>query len=464
MQLTLAHEPSAARPDPVPELKALVRLAAPLALAHFGQMLIGAVDTAVVGRLGEVELGAAGLGNTVFFTVAVLGLGIMLGIDPLVSQALGANEAERARRTLWQGLWLALLVGLPLTVAVLGLGAALELMGIPAVSAEHTRAYIYARVPSLLPFLAFVGARSYLQAVGLTRPMVIAVVVANLVNLPIAWALAFGDAGLVRFGLPALGVPQLGVAGAAWAATIATLFQLLIIGVAVRSVPGPATRAHRKPDRALIGKAVVLGLPIGLQMLAEFGIFGLVTVLMGNLSTRALAAHQVAITLASATFMIPVGIGAAASVRVGRAVGRADVPGTRLAGVVAIVAGGAFMTLAALAFLLAPAPLASIITSEPAVIEAVVPLLFVAAVFQLSDGVQAVAAGALRGAGDTRFALFANLGGHYLIGLPVGVVLAFVLGLGASGLWWGLSVGLTVVAIGLAVRFLRLSANAIARV
>jgi MATE family multidrug resistance protein len=162
--------------------------------------------------------------------------------------------------------------------------------------------------------------------------------------------------------------------------------------------------------------------------------------------------------------MIPVGIGAAASVRVGRAVGRTDVPGTRLAGIVAIASGGAFMALAALVFLVAPAPLAGIITNEPAVIEAVVPLLFVAAVFQLSDGVQAVAAGALRGAGDTRFALLANLGGHYLIGLPVGVLLAFQLGLGARGLWWGLSVGLTVVAVGLTLRFLRLSAGAIARV
>jgi multidrug resistance protein, MATE family len=185
---------------------------------------------------------------------------------------------------------------------------------------------------------------------------------------------------------------------------------------------------------------------------------------MGNIGTRALAAHQVAITLASATFMIPVGIGAAASVRVGRAVGRADPPGTRLAGLVAIGTGCAFMVLAALAFLLAPRAIAGIITSELGVIDAVVPLLFVAAVFQLSDGVQAVAAGALRGAGDTRFALIANLCGHYLIGLPIGTLLAFRLGLGASGLWWGLSAGLTAVAIALTLRFVRLSSRPIQRV
>lgn len=465
MQLSLSQQVGISRsPTLTEELSGLLRLALPLALANLGQTLIGAVDTAVVGRLGELELGATGLGNTVFFTITVLGLGVMLGIDPLVSQAFGAGEQLRARRALWQGVWLSLLIGAPLTLLVLGLGALLERLGISPASAEQTRAYIAARVPSLIPFLLFIGARSYLQAASLTRPMVIAVVVANLVNLPLSWALVFGDAGLVDLGLPGLGVPALGVAGAAWASTACTVIQLVILALAVQRVAAPSSAAHRRPDRELLLKALVIGTPIGLQMLAEFGVFGLVNLLMGNIGTRELAAHQVAITLASSTFMVPVGVGAAASVRVGRAVGRQDAPGTRLAGLVAIGAGSAFMLAAALTFLLVPRLLAGIITSESAVIDAVVPLLFVAAVFQLSDGVQAVAAGALRGAGDTRFALFANLGGHYLIGLPLGVLLAFSLGIGARGLWWGLSAGLTCVAAGLTLRFLRLSARPIARV
>ena len=458
MQLALSHETPDAAPSPTlaEELSALVRLAFPLALANLGQTLIGAVDTAVVGRLGEVELGATGLGNTVFFTIAVLGLGVMLGLDPLVSQAFGAGEPARARRTLWQGVWLSAIIGLPLTALVVGLGALLESFGIPAASAEHTRAYIAARVPSLIPFLWFIAARSYLQGASLARPMVIAVVLANVVNLPLSWVLVFGDASL--------GIPALGVAGAAWASTVCTVIQLAVLALAVRSVDAPEGREHRKPDRALLLKALALGIPIGLQMFAEFGVFGVVNLLMGNIGTRELASHQVAITLASATFMVPVGIGAAASVRVGRAVGRQDAPGTRLAGVLSIAVGGAFMTAAALMFLFAPRLLAGIITSERAVIDAVVPLLFVAAVFQLSDGIQAVAAGALRGAGDTRFTLLANLAGHYLIGLPLGALLAFSLGIGATGLWWGLSAGLTCVAIGLTVRFLRLSKRPIARV
>lgn len=185
---------------------------------------------------------------------------------------------------------------------------------------------------------------------------------------------------------------------------------------------------------------------------------------MGSIDTRALASHQVAITLASMTFMVPVGIGAATSVRVGRAVGRGDAAGTRLAGLLGIGVGAAFMSGAALAFLLAPELLARLITNQAPVIAAALPLVLVAAVFQLSDGVQAVAAGALRGAGDTRLPLVANLGGHYLIGLPLGIVCAFEWGLGAQGLWWGLSAGLTVVAAILTHRFVRLSSRPVARV
>lgn len=445
------------------ELRALMRLAVPLAAANLGQVLLGAVDTAVVGRLGEIELGAAGLGNSVFFVVTVVGMGIMLGLDPLVAQAIGADEPAQARRMLWQGAWLAVVLGAPLALLVAGLGGLLERFGIAHVTAEPTRAYLFARLYGLVPFLVFVACRSYLQAVSITRPVVISVVIANVVNLPLSWALVFGDAGLARLGLPALGVPALGVAGAAWASTACAALQMLVLVFAVRGMRLPGAERLFLPSRKLMKKALVLGAPIGLTLVAEFGVFSLVNVLMGNIDARALAGHQVAITLASATFMVPVGIGAAASVRVGHAIGRGDVPGTRLAGVIGLSSGAAFMGVAALCFLLVPRQLAGIITDKPDVIAAAVPLLFVAAVFQLSDGAQAVAAGALRGAGDTRFPLFANLAGHYLIGLPVGVLLAFHFGLGARGLWWGLSAGLTGVALALTTRFMRVSSRSVLR-
>ncbi len=465
VQATLTHESALppASPSTSTELSALVRLAIPLAAANLGQTLIGAVDTAVVGRLGKVELGAAGLGNSVFFTITVLGMGVMLGLDPLIAQAVGANESTRARRTLWQGVWLAVGLGVPLSLAVVALGTLLERFGIDPVTAERTRAYVSARVWGLAPFLVFVALRGYLQAVSSTRPVVVAVVVANVINLPLSWLLVFGDAGLAPLGLPAVGIPKMGVAGAAWASTACTLLQMAVLAFGVRRLTRGAESGVRRPEPALMKKALGLGTPIGLQLLAEFGVFSLVNVLMGNLDARSLAAHQVAITIASATFMVPVGIGAATSVRVGQAIGRQDVPGTRLAGMTGIGVGMGFMLCAATAFLLLPRLLAGIITSEADVIEAVVPLLFVAAIFQLSDGVQAVAAGALRGAGDTRFPLLANLGGHYLVGLPLGVLLGFGMGWGARGLWWGLSAGLTCVAVALALRFRHASARPIAR-
>ena len=445
------------------ELFALLVLALPLCTVYLGQMLIGVVGTAVAGRLGEIALGASGLGNSLFFALALLGLGIMLGLDPLISQAIGARESALARRLLHSSVWLALALTLPLGAAILAVSVWLERLGIDPRAAEVTRRYVFARLPGLAPFLVFVGLRSYLQAIGVTRPLVVSVVLANAVNLPLSWALTFGDAGLVAIGLPALGVPALDVAGAAWANTLATLVQMLVLAEAARRIAtGSSTRTH-VPTRALLARTLRLGIPIGFQLLAEVGVFSLVNVIMGNIDARALASHQVAITLASATFMVPVAIGAATSVRVGHAVGRGDAPAARLAGVVGIATGAVFMLCSALTFLLAPELLARLITNQPGVIAAALPLVLVAAVFQLSDGVQAVAAGALRGAGDTRVALAANLGGHYLIGLPLGLLCAFRWGLGAQGLWWGLSAGLTVVACVLTARVVRVTSRPVER-
>ncbi|HLV64744.1 MAG TPA: MATE family efflux transporter, partial [Polyangiaceae bacterium] len=329
--------------------------------------------------------------------------------------------------------------------------------------AEQTRGYLHARLPAVLPWLALAASRAFLQAHTVTRPLVVGVVVANVVNFPLTWLLVFGDAGLLELGLPGLGVAQLGTAGAGLASAVSTLVQLAIALAAVRAAWDRGSEQSRRPEPTIIRDVLRLGTPIGLTLLAEVGSFALVSVLMGNLGQRALASHNVAISLVSSTFQIALALGAAASVRVGHAIGRADAEATRRAGLTAIASGGLGMLLSAGAFVAIPRPLARILTDEPGVIEAAVPLLAVAAAFQLSDGVQAVAAGVLRGAGDTQVPLYANLAGHYAIGIPIGASLAWGAGWGAVGLWWGLSAGLTAVAILLTARFWLLSRRAIRR-
>jgi len=445
------------------ELERLLRLATPLAAAHAGNQLMTVVDTAIVGRLGAVELAAVGLASNLFFPVMVLGMGAMMGFDPLVSQALGAGDERRARWLLWQGVWLAVATGLLLAVPMALLPAILGPIGIAPEVARKATQYILVRTAGLVPLFLYVGLRSYLQAVGVTRPMIVAVVVANLFNAGCTLLLVFGGASLPAWTGPLRLVPPLGVIGAAVATVLCTVLQVAIVALAVRAIPAPALGAgERRLDRAEVRTAVRLGLPVGLQMAAEVGVFALVGLLVGRLGSAELAAHQIALTLASFSFSIAVGFGAAGSVRVGRAIGARDAAGTRRAGFVALAGGGGGMALWSLLFLAMPEGFAALLSDEAEVIRTAAPLLLVAAAFQVFDGLQAVGAGILRGAGDTRFAFVANLVGHYAVGLPVAILLGYHADLGVTGLWWGLCTGLIAVALTLAFRFARLSARPIA--
>lgn len=434
------------------ELRELFRLALPLAAAQAGTQLMGLVDVAVLGRLGASELAGAGMANAVFFAVSVFGIGMMLGIDPLVAQAVGAGDHARARHVLWQGIWLSIAVTAILTVVLLAGAAALPLVGAAPEIVGHARAFLLVRTASLLPFLMFFVIRAYLQAHHVTRPMVVAVVVANIFNFALDLVFVFGIEGWV---------PAMGVAGAPLATVICTILELAIVAAAARKMD-TAKNVVRRPARATILQAARVGTPIGLHMGAEVGIFALVALLAGRLGTLHLAAHQLVIGMAAFTFTVAVGVASAGSVRVGNAIGARNAEATRVAGKATFLGGFAVMCVAALTFALFPGALARIFTNQASVIAAAIPLMMVAAVFQLSDGIQAVGAGVLRGAGDTKYTFYANLVGHWLIGFPLALWLGFSRGLGIVGLWWGLCVGLTVVAVLLFVRFERLSRSAIA--
>ncbi|HEV7238271.1 MAG TPA: MATE family efflux transporter [Thermoanaerobaculia bacterium] len=434
------------------ELRELFRLALPLAAAQAGTQLMGLVDVAVLGRLGASELAGAGMANAVFFAVSVFGMGMMLGVDPLIAQAVGAGDHARARHVLWQGIWLSILVSGALTVVLLAASLAVPLIGASPDIVGHARAFLLVRTASLLPFLMFFVIRAYLQAHHVTRPMLVAMVVANIFNFALDLVFVFGVGDWI---------PAMGVAGAALATVICTFLELAIVAAAVRKMDAAKNVDHR-PERAAILQAARIGAPIALHMGAEVGIFALVALLAGRLGTLHLAAHQLVIGIASFTFTVAVGVASAGSVRVGNAIGARDSAATRVAGNAAFIGGLIVMGVSATVFALAPGALARLFTNQPSVIAAAIPLMMVAAVFQLSDGIQAVGAGVLRGAGDTKYTFYANLVGHWLIGFPLALWLGFSRGLGIVGLWWGLCVGLTVVAVLLFVRFEKLSRGAIA--
>ncbi len=445
------------------EAAALARLSAPLAAAQAGQALMGVVDTAVTGRAGAVPLAATGLGNALFFTVAVLGMGVMMGLDPLIAQAFGAGHRERARQLAWQGGFLAFHAAAWLAVPLAILPWLLEPLGVEAAVAAEAGRYVLWRLPGLPFLMLYVGGRAYLQAAGLVRPMVVATAVANVANLALDVLLVFGGAGLPWWAGPLRLVPAMGASGAAIATSLCTALQALLLLAAVRAVPAaPLPPAARRQDRATLWLAARVGAPTALHIFAEVAFFALGAFLAARFGPVAMGAHQVTLSVATLSFTVAVGVGQAGSVRVGQAVGARDRLGARRAGLTAFGAAAGFMACAGLAFVAAPAWVAGLMTDDPEVIVAAVPLFRLAALFQIADGVQAAGAGVLRGAGETRFTLWANLAGHWLLGLPAMLLLAFGLSLGVTGLWGGFVVGLVAVAAALLARFLRLSSREIA--
>jgi multidrug resistance protein, MATE family len=418
-------------------------LAAPVIIAELGWVTMGVVDVLMVGQLGPQAIGAVGLAGAVFIAFAVFGMGLLLGLDPLVAQAFGAGRLDECHRWLVAGVWLAILATPPIVGVVYLMNAALPLAGLPPEVVSLARPYLEIVGWSLPPLLFYVAFRRYLQAMNIVRAVTYTLVAANIVNAIANWVLIFGH----------FGAPRLGVNGAGWA----TLASRIVMAGALFGVIVKRER-HMQPrlrdttmslDFPRVIRLVRLGLPAGGQMLIEVGVFAAATALAGRVSTNALAAHQIAIQMASLTFMIPYGFASAAAVRVGQAIGRRDPNGAITAGWTAIALGVSFMAAAAIVFLTTPAPLIRMFSAEPDVIALGVRLLFVAAVFQLFDGVQGVTTGALRGLADTRTAMLWNLGGHWMVGLPLGYLLCFRSGYGVVGLWWGLSVGLVICAVSL---------------
>jgi multidrug resistance protein, MATE family len=425
------------------EFKPMLSLAFPVVMAELGWMTMGLVDTLMVGRLSPEAIGAVGIGTSLFMGVCIFGMGLLLGLDTLVSHAFGASRVDDCHRWLLHGVALSLLLSAPITGIVLALSAALAGWGLHPDVLRLTQPYLDVLAWSIPPLLLYASFRRYLQGMGVVRPVMIALVLANILNVFVNWLLIFGR----------LGAPAMGVRGSAWATVCARVVMAgVLLGVILYREHGRRpglfeTSLRIEPSR--MRQLLALGLPAAGQVTLEVGVFAAATALAGRLAPASLAAHQIAINLAAFTFMVPLGVASAGAVRVGQAVGRRDPAGAARSGWTAILFGALFMSSAAAAFLIVPRTLIGAFTSDASVVAIGVSLLFVGAVFQLFDGLQGVATGVLRGLGDTRSPMLWNLAGHWFIGLPLGYTLCFGAGLGVIGLWWGLSVGLIICGIAL---------------
>ena len=418
-------------------------LALPVVLAELGWMTMGIVDTLMVGRISPEAIGAVGLGNALFMGVGVFAMGLLLGLDTLVSQAYGAGKLEECHRWLHHGVVLSVVLTAPIMGSLWGISASLDSWGLDPGVLRLTRPYLNLVAWSVLPLLLYASFRRYLQAMDAVRPVMIALVLANVMNAIVNWILIFGH----------FGAPALGVSGAAWATVASRIVMAGILLAAIvfreRDLSPGLFETPLRVEAPWLRRLFALGFPAAMQITLEVGVFAAAGVLAARLAPVALAAHQIALNVAGFTFMVPLGVSAAGAVRVGQALGRRDPEGAARSGWTAVLFGALFMSAAAGVFLVFPRALIGAFTSDAGVLEVGVSLLAVAAVFQLFDGLQGVSTGVLRGAGDTRTPMLWNLAGHWLIGLPLGYALCFIAGLGVIGLWWGLSVGLIICGIAL---------------
>lgn len=425
------------------EVRPMLHLAIPIVMAELGWMFMGIVDTMMVGHQKDsaVAIGAVSLASILYYVVAIFGTGIMLGLDTLVSRSYGAGDLEDTHRSLVNGVYLSL----GLTPVLMGLiwlwEPVLHLFNIEPAILRQTVPYMRALNWGTLPLLLYFVFRRYLQGVNLAKPVMFSLISANVVNFFGNWALIYGH----------LGLPAMGTVGSGWSTSLSRLYMAGVLMVyAVYHDARHKTglrRASRWPHFPRVWELLNLGFPAASQIGVEIGVFAVAAMLIGKLGAVPLASHQIALNTVSFTYMVPLGIGSAAAVRVGHALGRRDAHGASRAGWTAMALGAGFMSCMAIVLWAVPAYIARIYTTDPTVIRMASTLLFVGAFFQLFDGLQAVATGALRGAGDTTTPLVCHLIYYWAVGLPLGWYFCFRQNFGAAGLWSGLCVALILIGL-----------------
>jgi len=424
-----------------------INLAYPVIIGQLGIVMMGVVDSLMVGKLGPAPLAAASLGNGMTFLILIIGIGLSLAVTPLVAIAVGAKRFEDCGIYFRQSLLVNSVFSVLISLVII-LGADL-IKYFDQPQEVQIQAVSYMRILGLssLPLLLFQTYKQFIEGLSVMRPAMIITLIANLVNAFVNWIFIFGN----------LGFPALGLDGAGWATFASRVFMataLLIYVMNNKSFKKYDVSFHfRSINVPVIKKILSLGLPSGVQYFFEIGAFSFAVVMVGWLGTNQLAAHQIAISLASISFMAVLGISVAGSIRVGNAVGMKDISETRKAGFTALLLGSSVMLISGLIFILFRNFLPTLYVNDEVVISYASSLLIIAAMFQISDGIQAVGIGILRGLTDVKIPTAITFIAYWIVGLPIGYLLGFIFGLGVQGVWIGLLLGLTTSAVLLTIRF-----------
>jgi MATE family multidrug resistance protein len=435
------------------ELRALLALAIPVALSEIGWMTMSVVDVIMVGKLGPAAIGAVGLGNAIYYAPSLFGIGLLLGLDTLVSRSWGARDFDDCHRSLAQAMYIALAFTPVLMLFIVFARPLFTGRGVDPVVGAMTRSYAGILNWGTLPLLVYGGFRRYLQGVARVRPVTFALISANLVNLLGNWIFIYGK----------LGMPAMGVRGSAISTVAARIYMAaILVYFAWRHERG---RGHSLfthwpgPDWARIRALLDLGIPAAFQVVLEVAAFGAATIMAAHLGAVALATHEIVLNCAAFTYMVPLGVSAAGAVAVGHAIGAGNPAKARRAGWMAIGLGVGFMAIAALLFIAAPRPIIEIYSRDERVLHLGAHILLIVAAFEIFDGVQIISIGVLRGLGETKIPMLLNFAGYWLFGLPLGAVLCFEWRWGLSGIWTGLTVSLITIAVLMLLRWRSSSAS-----
>lgn len=429
-----------------------LKIGVPVIIAQLLQMSMNFVDTVMAGNLSAEALAAIAVGGAIFVPFVMFAAGVLMAITPIVAQLVGSRNIREIGVNARQGLWLSQLLAIPVFFSIRNLGFVMDLLDVTPSIIPVALGYLDAISWTIFPLCGYMALRFFNEGLSVTRPSMYFALIGVLVNIVGNYVLMYGK----------LGAPQLGAVGCGYASSIVGLVMFLgMLGFTINHQP--YKRFHifsqlRKPEWNYIKEIVHVGLPIGLSSTMEVTMFALVSLLMGSLSAIAVAGHQVAINFSAMTFMVPFGLATAITTRVGNAIGKKKIHEARHRGFVGVSLATAFMSVTAFIMYTIPDLITGIYTQDPAVQEVAIGLLYMAAIFQISDGLQVSGYGALRGLKDTKIPMYVNLVAYWGVGLPLGYYLGIVRGIGPQGLWMGLIAGLTIAAILHNYRFFRQTA------